>query len=259
MSLLPLPESLVPFLAPYLPHDTNNLPFITLTYAQSLDSKISKRKGEQTVISHLETKTMTHYLRSKHDGILVGINTVLSDNPSLNCKYTKTHTITPIIIDPLFKMRTYYKSSRMHLNVSDGIGVPPIIVVCEDMYDLEYDSWCDEFGISIIKVNGSSSSGSVLTSSKIQLNWMDIFMNLKKHGLNSIMIEGGAFIINDLLNFKINGDLDFLVNSLIVTVGPVYLGIDGVDVSPKNGVVLKDVNWWTGLQDSVLCARLGSL
>lgn len=56
MSLIPLPESLIPFLDPYLPNikvtTTNNeslkRPFVTLTYAQSLDSKIAAQPGTQT-------------------------------------------------------------------------------------------------------------------------------------------------------------------------------------------------------------------
>ncbi|KAK6881255.1 2,5-diamino-6-ribosylamino-4(3H)-pyrimidinone 5'-phosphate reductase [Candida tropicalis] len=158
MSLIPLPPTLIPFLNPYLPNTetTTNRPFVTLTYAQSLDSKIAAQPGQQTKLSHLETKTMTHYLRSKHDSIFIGIGTVLADDPKLN----------------------YIKS---------------------------------------------------------------------------VMIEGGAKVINDLLINR-----DNLVDSLIITVAPVFLGKNGVDVSPNHQVNLKDMTWWTGVQDSVLAARLQS-
>ena len=127
MSLIPLPESLIPFLDPYLPNikvtTTNNeslkRPFVTLTYAQSLDSKIAAQPGTQTKLSHLETKTMTHYLRSKHDAILVGIGTILADDPKLNCRYIFEsvkpneqrilHQIRPVVIDPHGKWQ-YHQS-----------------------------------------------------------------------------------------------------------------------------------------------------
>lgn len=61
-------------------------PHVTLTYAQSLDGAIAAAPGTQTALSGAESKAMTHYLRSQHDGILVGVGTVLADNPSLNCR-----------------------------------------------------------------------------------------------------------------------------------------------------------------------------
>lgn len=63
-------------------------PFITLTFAQSLDGKISK-KGQQILISGKESLAMTHRLRSLHDGIMVGIGTALIDNPQLNGNKTR--------------------------------------------------------------------------------------------------------------------------------------------------------------------------
>jgi len=69
-------------------------------------------------------------------------------------------------------------------------------------------------------------------------------------GIKSIMIEGGASIINDLLIYN------EVVDSLIITIGPVFLGKDGVEVSPSKHADLIDIKWWQGIQDSVLCARL---
>lgn len=61
----------------------NDRPFITLTFAQSLDGKIAKQ-GQQMLISGKESMAMTHRLRTLHDGILVGIGTALVDDPQLN-------------------------------------------------------------------------------------------------------------------------------------------------------------------------------
>lgn len=59
-------------------------PFLTLTFAQSLDAKIAGIGGQQLALSCNESMVMTHWLRSKHDGILVGIGTAVNDNPQLN-------------------------------------------------------------------------------------------------------------------------------------------------------------------------------
>ena len=84
-------------------------------------------------------------------------------------------------------------------------------------------------------------------------NWKLILEKLKELDIKSVMIEGGAKVINDLLINR-----DNLVDSLIITVAPVFLGKNGVDVSPNHQINLKDMTWWTGVQDSVLAARLQS-
>lgn len=72
-------ESLLGALSP-----TPARPFLTLTFAQSLDAKIAGSGGQQLALSCSESMVMTHWLRSKHDAILVGVGTALNDNPQLN-------------------------------------------------------------------------------------------------------------------------------------------------------------------------------
>ncbi|KAI5970902.1 RIB7 [Candida margitis] len=243
MSLVPLPESLVPFLDPYLPKPINEKrPFVTLTYAQSLDSRIAAQSGVQTKLSHLETKTMTHYLRSKHDAILVGINTVLADDPKLNCRYDGGSggqiKIRPIVLDPLHKWQ--YSESNLRKICDAGQGLAPYILVDESVKDVEQPVLLSQGG-KVVKLP--------LLKNRAN-NWHMIFDKLYEMDIESVMVEGGACVINDLLGGC--GPVD----SVIVTVAPVFLGENGVQVSPKTGVSLTDVSWWTGIQDSVLCARL---
>jgi len=61
-------------------------PYITLTYAQSLDGSISAIRGKPLLLSGKESLVMTHRLRACHDGIMVGVGTLLADNPSLTTR-----------------------------------------------------------------------------------------------------------------------------------------------------------------------------
>lgn len=248
MSLIPLPPTLIPFLNSYLPNTTTvdstiNRPFVTLTYAQSLDSKIAAQPGQQTKLSHLETKTMTHYLRSKHDSILVGIGTVLADDPKLNCRYDEKSNIRPIILDPNAEWQ--YEKSTLHKICDDGLGLAPFVIIDENVEPSEDSKKSvDEQGGKYIKLPLISYRGD---------NWRIILEKLQEIGIKSIMIEGGAKVINDLLINK-----EDLVDSLIITVAPIFLGKNGVDVSPNHQINLKDMTWWTGIQDSVLAAKIQS-
>ena len=74
-------------------------PFITLTYAQSWDGSITTRSGETLCFSGPEATRLTHQLRSLHEGILVGIGTVLSDDPQLTVREWEGDNPQPIVLD----------------------------------------------------------------------------------------------------------------------------------------------------------------
>ena len=58
-------------------------PSVTLAYAQSLDGCIAADHGLTTAISNFETLVLTHHLRAMHDALLVGVNTIIVDDPRL--------------------------------------------------------------------------------------------------------------------------------------------------------------------------------
>ena len=80
---------------------------------------------------------------------------------------------------------------------------------------------------------------------------------MRQEGLRSIMIEGGGKVINSLL-----GEDADLVNSVIVTIAPIWLGQGGVTVSPPRANVdrpvarLSDTTWMPLGADVVLCGRV---
>ncbi|KAG0664716.1 2,5-diamino-6-(ribosylamino)-4(3H)-pyrimidinone 5'-phosphate reductase [Monosporozyma unispora] len=240
MSLQPLRPNLPAFLDPYLPKNkANGRPFITLTYAQSLDSRISKGQGQRTIISHEETKTMTHYLRAHHDGILVGTGTVLADNPGLNSKWTpptKTVPTTmsesprPIIID--MRQEWKFAGSKMWELYNAKQGKAPIVIVQDEPQVREPD-------VTYIVIG------------QPQFEWGSLLKKLREdYGIYSLMVEGGASVIQQLL---LRPDL---VDSLIITIGSTFLGVHGVEVSPEKPLNVENVDWWKGTRDSVMCATL---
>lgn len=78
-------------LAPYTPASAHSSrPHITLAFAQSLNARISANahpSRQQTLLSCPESLVLTHALRQTHDAILVGINTVVADTPSLTTRH----------------------------------------------------------------------------------------------------------------------------------------------------------------------------
>ena len=74
-------------------------PFVTLTYAQSIDGSIAARDGSPIRLSCNESMKMTHELRASHDAILVGVNTVINDDPNLTLKSVNGVNPQPIVLD----------------------------------------------------------------------------------------------------------------------------------------------------------------
>lgn len=79
-------------------------PFVTLSWAQTLDGSIAAKRGERLRISGPESMAMTHALRSMHDAILVGINTVLADDPRLSVRLVEGPSPRPVVLDSALRL-----------------------------------------------------------------------------------------------------------------------------------------------------------
>ena len=78
---------------------TNKLPYVVMKYAMTLDGKIATVTGASKWISGEESRHMVHELRHKYRGIMVGIGTVLADDPMLNCRIEGLRSPVRIICD----------------------------------------------------------------------------------------------------------------------------------------------------------------
>jgi len=229
-----LHENLSTFLQPYLStnHHNQERPLVILTWAQSLDAKISAGRGKQTVLSCLETKYMTHLIRRKTDAILIGAETAVTDNPSLNgIKLPSIKLMVarfpidgldgewvaaepheqprPVILDPHCRA---HLPKLLHL-VSQNKAKSPWILCREGIEK------SDERHIPLKLHRG-------------KFSWADILSNLSVRGIKSVMVEGGARVIGDVLSER-------LADVIIITVAPVFLGHDGVGISAH----LQEPDW----------------
>lgn len=250
--LPPLPESISAFLAAYLPSPAPNSsnPFVTLTYATSLDSHLSLSPGVQTALSGVETKALTHYLRTHHSAILIGASTAVADDPGLNSRLPGTppeRQPRPVVLDPHFRWQLT-REARVLQTARRGEGKAPFVFVSAGILGEgdERVRLLEETGGRVVAIDGPTSWG-----------WTMILEKLSALGLESVMVEGGGRVINDLLR-KGNREL---VDSVVVTVAPVYLGAGGVNVSPPRAdeaqaaVRFTDVRWTVLGRDVVMAAR----
>ena len=260
---LTFPESERSVLEPYMPPRNaplqDALPFTTLTFATSLDSSIALSPGVRTALSGPQSKAMTHYLRSRHDAILIGVGTAIADNPSLN---SRLHGVVddrqprPVIIDPTARLEITEQTRILEL-VRQGCGRAPFIITGR-LDQIQSQSKLERQMRILEEHSGKYIS---LATTGTQLDWTAILQRLRTEGIKSIMIEGGGAVINDIL-----GSSHMFIDSVIVTIAPTWFGQGGVVVSPKRrfgadgnpipASRLRDVKWYPLGEDVVLCGRI---
>lgn len=262
------PEESRAFLESYLPPidlpaPNNGLPHVTLTYATSMDSSLALAPGTPTAISGPEAKAMTHYLRSRHDAILIGVNTVIADDPALNCRLEGVGGFggigwegqpRPVIIDPGARW-AITAESKLLAAVREGRGRGPWVIMAPG-FALE------PARMELLRYYGGRYFGLADFDTRWRLKWEVILKALAAEGIRSVMVEGGGMVINDLLL----PEHTHIIKSVIITKAPMYLGRGGVVVSPiKNPIQLgkaqpvvrfKDVKWQPLGEDVVMCGRI---
>lgn len=184
-------------------------PFVTLSYAQSWDGSITTRAGETLGLSGAEAMRLTHQLRSLHDGILVGIGTVLTDDPQLTVREWSGASPQPIVLDSHLRM-------------------PPTARLCQRsdkdcwvLTRLKDDSAFDG-NAEIITLEGDA-EGRINLREALNLLW--------EKGIRTLMVEGGSQVITAFLKAQ-------LADALVLTIAPTlvggYKGVGNLEIGCKS-------------------------
>ncbi|KAF9469785.1 dihydrofolate reductase-like domain-containing protein [Collybia nuda] len=221
-----------PALGPY--------PHVTLTFAQSLDAKIGRRNGSQLILSGKESMIMTHWMRTMHGAILIGIGTALNDNPQLNTRHLPPpppgaapyHLPRPVILDAHLRLPP---TCKLLVNYKSGTGRRPWVIcatVSDDPERTRRLKALENAGARVIQVSGLAAD--IMDEGVSTLPIPTILEALYASGIHSVMVEGGARVIGSFFSAKTPSG-DSIVDSLIVTVAPTFVGEDGVGYGQELG------------------------
>lgn len=178
----------------------NNKPLVISKTAISMDGKIATKHMESQWISNEKSRQMTHELRNKYMAIMVGINTILKDDPNLTSRIENKKTRNPIrvVIDTNLKIPT-------DSNVVKGKESKTVIFTCNN--DLEK--------ISILKEDDVDVYIAPQKEEGVDLKF--VIEKLGELKIDSVLVEGGA-ILNDSL-FRSN-----LVDKVKIFMAPKIIG-----------------------------------
>jgi riboflavin-specific deaminase-like protein len=188
-------------------------PFVSICYAQSLDGCIASRNNDPIALSGRESMVLTHRLRTCFDGILVGIGTVLADNPRLNARLFDGPDPQPIVLDT--RLRTPTEAALLTRNKKK------CWITCGENGSADRKTALENAGADILKCK---------TDAERRIDLPQLMQQLLEKGIGSIMVEGGARVITSFINSR-------LVDQLIVTIAPKLLG--GLPVVDQRGIVVK--------------------
>lgn len=183
-----------------LHHARTGRPLVTLTYAQSLDGSIAERRDRQLVLSGDESRAMTHRLRAAHGAIMVGIGTVLADDPRLSARLAEGPDPQPVILDSHLR---FPPGARLLQNPT----LKPWILAA-DSADSARRAALSAAGARVVSIPALPDG---------RLNLAEVVAFLGREGITSLMVEGGARVITA---FLASGLADWLV----ITVAPVFIG-----------------------------------
>ncbi|MDX2196166.1 MAG: bifunctional diaminohydroxyphosphoribosylaminopyrimidine deaminase/5-amino-6-(5-phosphoribosylamino)uracil reductase RibD [Cytophagales bacterium] len=168
-------------------YHTQLRPYIVLKWAQSPGGYISKHDTVKMQISNTYSNIYVHKWRSQEQSVMVGYNTALADNPQLNVRHWTGNQPTRVVID-------YDLSLPAHLHVFDQ-SVPTII-------------------INKIK---NETKGYIIYS---QIDtFTDIVQRLYEHKIISVLVEGGAKILNQFINNNIWDEARVIVGNVAIHSG----------------------------------------
>jgi diaminohydroxyphosphoribosylaminopyrimidine deaminase/5-amino-6-(5-phosphoribosylamino)uracil reductase len=211
----------------FFTHVRTGRPFVTLKVAASLDGKIATRTGESRWITGESARRRVHQLRNEMDAVLVGIGTVLRDDPLLTTRLGIADQRDPIrmIVDNLARL-------PLRAKVVNRASTAPTILAVSQMAPRTKLEALEREGVQVI----------VVESSPRRVSLERLMEALGKRGILSVMIEGGAEINASALREGIvDKVLVFLAPTLIGGKStPTAVGGDGIE-SLSQAVRLRDV------------------
>lgn len=195
-------------------------PFVILKCAATLDGRIATRTGDSKWITNEQSRSHVHYLRHCVDGILVGINTVKADNPSLTARWDHGRGVDPIriILDTRLSIPADARILRLD---SDS----DTILVVGKKADPQKRATLENKGVRILEAP--------LTGSRI--NMSRLVEQLGAMGITSLLIEGGGRVMASALHSGIVDKITFFYAPKILG------GDDGISICRGEGpAAMKD-------------------
>ena len=205
----------------FLKYITTGMPWVVMKYAMTLDGKICTRRGDSKWVSGEEARLRVHYLRRELTGILCGIGTVLSDNPSLTTRIAKY----PAARNPIRIVADRHARLPLVSNLVRTAKEVPTVVVYAEGADLHRLAQLNRAGVKTWCCNTPQ----------------DLLVRAGKEKIDGILLEGGGTLNESFIR-------EGLVDEVFAFIAPKIVG--GADAkTPVEGLGLAKMAQALRLED----------
>jgi len=189
-------------------------PMVTLKLATTLDGRIATRTGESQWITGEPARRASHVLRGTHDAVMVGVGTVLTDDPELTCRITgfRTTPLIRIVVDS--HLRT-----PLDGNLSRSLDHGPVWLLHRDGADPIRRAAFADLGVQLIE----------LPAAAIGVDIEAGLAAIARAGITRLLVEGGGTLAAALLRAD-------LIDHLAWFTAPLLIGGDGLPAIAGFGV-----------------------
>jgi diaminohydroxyphosphoribosylaminopyrimidine deaminase/5-amino-6-(5-phosphoribosylamino)uracil reductase len=170
--------------APFFKRVLHGMPYVTLKWAQSSNGKVAGPAGQRVWISNDASTCLVHELRAKCDAILVGINTVLADNPLLTARGVEAaRKLTRAVLDRRLQIpldSRLVKTSEEH---------PTIVYCAEGKVDSAMALELRQHHVTVVGLSGTGE----------QLDLQELLRHLGAQGFTHLLVEPGPRLARSFL------------------------------------------------------------
>ncbi|MBQ3427891.1 MAG: bifunctional diaminohydroxyphosphoribosylaminopyrimidine deaminase/5-amino-6-(5-phosphoribosylamino)uracil reductase RibD [Clostridia bacterium] len=159
---------------------TKHRPYVILKTAMTIDGRTATRTGDSKWITNELSRSDVHKTRKRVSAIMTGINTVLSDDPMLNCRTENPSDPVRVICDSHLRIPM---ESRI---IKTACDIPTVIATVSE----------DRERISRIKAAGAE----VIVTGGGRVDLHALMIELAERGLDSVLVEGGATLHGAMLD-----------------------------------------------------------
>jgi riboflavin-specific deaminase-like protein len=195
----------------YVKHRTTGIPYVTLKWAQTLDGRIAAADGSTTRISSPPSLKLAHKLRATNDAILVGVNTVIKDNPELTTRLVKGRNPLRVILDSTLRI-------PLDSQVLQNQDKAKSLVAATPRADKKKLAALKKMGIEVLITPPDKTD---------RVDLKKLLKALGERDITSLLVEGGAEVITSFLKLG-------LMDKLVVIIAPRLLGSSTPSVSDLN-------------------------
>ncbi|MDD5093226.1 MAG: bifunctional diaminohydroxyphosphoribosylaminopyrimidine deaminase/5-amino-6-(5-phosphoribosylamino)uracil reductase RibD [Dehalococcoidia bacterium] len=183
----------------YARHITTGMPFVTAKFAMSLDGKIATRTFDSRWISNEQSREYVHQVRWKTDAIMVGVNTVLRDDPQLTARIGgKVRQPLRVIID---------SHGRTPLSAKVLQSPDKVLIAATPAIEREQLKQYSDLGVSVL----------TLPSKDDRVDIDGLLRHLGRQGITSVLVEGGGTLMGSLFDLE-------RVDKVLAFISPMIIG-----------------------------------